>query len=87
MSQPSRAGLPGTASTTTAPAPSPNRKALERSAQLVIRVNVSAPMSRTRSAPAGDEARRRDQSVGEAGASGVYVHGAAPDGKGIGEGG
>ena len=34
-----------------APAPSPNRKALERSVQLVRRVRVSAPMSRTRWAP------------------------------------
>ncbi len=50
-SQPSREPSPGTASTTTAPAPSPNRKALVRSAQLVARVRVSAPIRSTRSMP------------------------------------
>ena len=81
---PSRAGSPrpGTASMTTAPAPSPKRKALVRSAQLVARVRVSAPIRSTRSMPSGDEPGRGDQAVGEAGAGGVEVHGPAADAEG-----
>ena len=78
-SQPSSEPSPGTASTTTAPAPSPNRKAFVRSAQLVARVRVSAPIEQDPLDAGGDQAGGGDQAVGEAGAGGVEVHGAAGD--------
>ena len=56
--EPSRAEVPAeqspgpsTARATTAPAPSPNRMAVLRSSQSMIRLIVSAPISRTRSMP------------------------------------
>ena len=85
MSQPSRAGSPGTASTTTAPAPSPNRKALVRSDQFVIRVNVSEPIRRTRLRPGGNKPGRGDEAIGKPGARRVYVHPTTLNAKGVGQ--
>ena len=76
-SQPSSRPGPSPRSSTTAPAPSPNRMAVPRSSQSTIVDIVSAPIEEHALHAGAQEPVGGDQAVDEAGAGGVEVEGAA----------
>ena len=80
--QPSRDPWPSIGSSTTAAAPSPKRNALVRSSQFVIRVKVSAPITKTLPTPA--EIRAAAVTSPYVNPAQVEIHGATTNSEGAG---